>query len=1210
MNDIPAVPTQGHLRSCIDPRFHDAALFAVHGLIDGDAPDLVSSVGNLSRRLQDLGVVTGIHQIRSKPAADCCRPDDLVAAAERLGTGPERCVVVTDTAAVIAAARTAGFAMIIALSGDEIIARSDAAGADVVIDDPVEIDIRTGYLRLSALPSALGSIGQIVSAASDRSPIVFLDFDGTLSQITGDPAAAVILPEAAIALHTLKSSGPVAVISGRTLSDIRARVPIGGLWYAGSHGGELADPDGRGVHNAIAGPSIRQVRNVKSELITKLHEFPGVYVEDKLMSVSVHYRHADPTRIPQLIAAVDAVGRRHGLVTTHGRRVVELRPAGASNKADAVHWIMGQIHTPSTPLPIYIGDDLTDEDGLDRVRFDGIGIVVRHDEESDRCSAAHYAVDSPQEVAAVLGHLGRDLAQRSTADTDAWRVVFDGYRPSSERLREVLCAVGNGVMVARASAPEADCGPDHYPGTYRAGVYNRVSDTIDGVAVSNECIVNLPNWLPTTFRIDGGPWFAIDNCGILSYRQTIDLQHAECLREFEFEDSAGRRTRIVQRRFASMHDPHVCGLSTTLTPRNWSGLVEVRSTTDGDVTNCGVARYAALSGRHLESPKVTDLSDGSVLVDTCTTQSRIPIAVATRTTMWSGQHAIEPSSRFVRQGSSAGYELGCTVGIDVELTIEKIAVVFTGSDLAISAPHDASRDLLPRLGRYADLLDAHRRSWRRLWRTFEFDLPLAVESVRILRLHVMHILQTLSPNSTDLDIGVPARGLHGEAYRGHIFWDELFVIPLLSLRLPHVSRSLLGYRYRRLTQARHAASAAGYAGALYPWQSGSDGTEESQRMHLNPLSGRWTPDSSHLAHHIGSAVAYNVWQYYQITGDRSYLIEEGAEILVEVARFWASRCRYDEARRRYVITGVIGPDEFHSGYPGRAHVGVDNNAYTNVMAVWVIMRAFEVLEELPLPDRLDLLERTHITGDELAQWNSVSRHMYVPFHAGVISQFEGYQNLTELDWNAYRDRYSDLGRLDRILESEGDDINRYKAAKQADVLMLFYLLSADELRELFARLGYRFLPEQIPQTIDYYLNRTSHGSTLSAVVHSWVSARGNRDRAMHYFGRVLQSDIADVQGGTTAEGIHLAAMAGSLDLLQRCFTGLEARGGRLVLGPMWPEDAGTLRSSIWYRGHRLRIAITGRTAVVVADPTGAAPIEVECRGMVQSLASGQTVYLV
>jgi trehalose/maltose hydrolase-like predicted phosphorylase len=277
------------------------------------------------------------------------------------------------------------------------------------------------------------------------------------------------------------------------------------------------------------------------------------------------------------------------------------------------------------------------------------------------------------------------------------------------------------------------------------------------------------------------------------------------------------------------------------------------------------------------------------------------------------------------------------------------------------------------------------------------------------------------------------------------------------------------------------------------------------------------------------------------------------------------------------------------------------------MAVWVILRAMEAFELMPLPNRLDLRERLGLTDEELAQWHHVSRRMFVPFHDGVISQFEGYSRLAELDWDIYRKRYGNIQRLDRILEAEHDDVNRYKASKQADVLMLLYLLSSDELRELLERLDYRFGTEQIPKMVDYYLARTSHGSTLSGVVHTWVLARSNRDRALEFFQQVLKSDVADIQGGTTSEGIHLAAMAGSVDLVQRCFTGLETRGDRLVLSPHWPEALGALGFPIHYRGHHVHVRVSGKGAEVSVDPRDLPPVMIECRGRVEQLAPGRTI---
>jgi alpha,alpha-trehalase len=572
--------------------------------------------------------------------------------------------------------------------------------------------------------------------------------------------------------------------------------------------------------------------------------------------------------------------------------------------------------------------------------------------------------------------------------------------------------------------------------------------------------------------------------------------------------------------------------------------------------------------------------------------------------------------RYVDEPRRAGHSLIVEVDAGESVTVEKTAAIFSGRDHAISEPGEAATRLLSSLGRYGELRDGHVREWAHLWERFDISFDASPDALRVTRLHMLQLLQTVPNRDEDLDAGLPARGLHGEAYRGHIFWDELFVFPVLNMRSPSSTRSLLRYRYRRLPEARRAARAAGYDGAMFPWQSGSDGREESQKLHLNPNSGRWNPDASARAHHIGIAVAYNVWQYYQVTGDLRYLIESGAEMLAEIARFWVSRAEFDDALGRYVIRGVIGPDEFHSGYPDRPYDGIDNNAYTNVMAVWVIIRALDALDALPLRNRLDLMETLGIRGRELDRWDDVSRRMYVPFHASpptgpspgvaVISQFEGYADLEELDWHALREKHGNIARLDRILEADNDSVNRYKASKQADALMLFYLLSADELRELFSRMGYRFTPEQIPATVDYYVHRTSHGSTLSGVVHAWVLARGNRDRAMRYFQQVLASDVADIQGGTTAEGIHIAAMAGSIDLLQRAFTGLEARGDRLIINPMWPESLGALRMPIHYRGYRLHLTIIGRSAEISVDPADHRPIVIECRGRTQTLTPGSS----
>lgn len=1154
------------------------------------------------------GVVAGDLGLPGKPD-----PAILLETAHRLGARPGRAVVVEDSEAGVRAGRAGGFALVIGVdrSGD----RADpliGCGADTVVGDLAEVGVRAIDRRMSALPDALRSFGQIAGVLTARRPVIFFDFDGTLSPIVDDPAAAVLVPGAEQALISLAALYPVAVLSGRGLDDIRERIAIPGLWYAGSHGFEIVAPDGEYHSNETAAAAVPLLSGAATELTERLAPIDGVAVEHKRYAVAVHYRNAAAHAAGTVTAAVHDVGRRLGLKVTSGRMVVELRPDIDWDKGRTLEWIVDRITGPEPLLPVFVGDDLTDEDAFDAVLHDGIGIVVRHTEDGDRATAARYSLDSPEQVREFIERLVAQCDIDRQTLSSPWSFTYGGYLPEQERLREALCTVGNGYRATRGCAPEADAGTNHYPGTYAAGLYNRLTDEIAGQQVENESLVNLPNWLSVKFRIDGGEWFDIDGTEVLSYRQSMDLRRAELTREFRFRDAAGRTSRVVQRRIAAMHLPHACALETTIWAEDWSGTVEILSVVDGDVRNNGVERYRAFSDDHLVVTTAHELSEDSSLLVCETVQSRIPIAVAARTTLWRGEAPLPAEVHPVTEDRRIGHDYLVALSPGDSATVEKMAAIFTGRDHAISEPGDAAARLLGQLGRYSDLRDGHIRAWAHLWERFDIAFEENADALRMVRLHLLHLLQTVPSGAVDLDAGLPARGLHGEAYRGHIFWDELFVFPVLNLRSPAVTRSLLRYRYRRLPEARRAARAAGYAGAMFPWQSGSDGREESQLLHLNPNSGRWNPDASARAHHIGVAVAYNLWHYYQVTGDLEYLVENGAEMLAEIARFWVSRAEFDKSydggKGRYVIRGVIGPDEFHSGYPDRPYGGVDNNAYTNVMAVWSIVRALDALDAMPLRDRLDLLERLGIRGRELDEWDNVSRRMFVPFHGGgIISQFEGYAELKELDWEGLRERHGNIRRLDRILEADNDSVTRYQASKQADVLMLFYLLSADELRELFARMGYRFTPEQIPATVDYYLRRTSHGSTLSGVVHAWVLARGDRERAMRYFQQVLMSDVADIQGGTTAEGIHIAAMAGSVDLLQRCFTGLEIRSDRLIINPMWPESLGALRMPIFYRGYRLNLTITGRTAEVSVDPADNPEIQIECRGRLETLTPGTTL---
>jgi beta-phosphoglucomutase family hydrolase len=792
----------------------------------------------------------------------------------------------------------------------------------------------------------------------------------------------------------------------------------------------------------------------------------------------------------------------------------------------------------------------------------------------------------------------------------AWMLAYDGFDPDEEKLREALCTLGNGYFATRGAAPESAADDVHYPGTYLAGCYNRLVSEVEGQQVGNEDLVNLPNWLPLRFRVvdgdGGGEWFAPERAELLHHQQELDLRQGVLTRLLRWRDQAGNVTRVAQRRLVSMADPHVAALETTFVAENWSGRLQVAAELDGRVVNAGVERYKRLDGRHLTNVATGAVGDETVWLEAETSQSRVRVDLAARTRVMGAGAGSERAT--VQQEGLVGHRLDLVLERQRQVTVEKVVTLFNSRDRGPSESRLAAIEHLDEVGGFDELLDRHVLAWSHLWRKCAIRVDDGAGIAPILNLHLFHLLQTASPHTVDLDVGVPARGLHGEAYRGHIFWDELFILPLLNLRLPQVSRGLLRYRWRRLPAARRNARAAGYEGAMYPWQSGSDGREETQTLHLNPRSGRWLPDRSQRQRHVNIAIAYNLWHYVEVTGDMEFLSLHGAEMLVEIARFWASIASYDRSLGRWRIRGVMGPDEYHDGYPDADEGGLDDNAYTNVMAVWVLCRALDALRMLPEDRRTELVERLGLRREEIDRWEAVSRGMRVVFHAdGVISQFDGFERLEEFDWQGYRDRYGDIQRLDRILEAEDDSTNRYRLSKQADVLMLFYLLSAEELGGLLRRLGYEPAPDMIQRTIEYYLARTSHGSTLSGMVHSWVLARSDRAKSWRFLERALVSDLRDTQGGTTREGIHLGAMAGTVDMIQRGYTGLEVRGDVLWLNPLLPDELRSLEFDVRYRGHggvRIR-AEHGRLEVSLRRSAGA-PIQVGHRDRIVRIEPGVT----
>ena len=385
-----------------------------------------------------------------------------------------------------------------------------------------------------------------------------------------------------------------------------------------------------------------------------------------------------------------------------------------------------------------------------------------------------------------------------------WWLTFEDPRPSGEGTLEALCTLANGYLGTRGARPWVSDDGVHYPGTYIAGLYDRLQSRVGDQTVEVESLVNVPNWLPVTFRMADGPWLGTeDGPEVVSHRVRIDLRGGLLLRRCVVADPTGRRCAVVERRMVSMADPHLLAIELSCMPLNWTGSLQLRASFDSAVLDDETIEDRLLTNRHLELVDQGSDDAGELWLRVRTVQSQTTVALAARC-----RSTAPVADGLWTQGERPGspeVRLGMDVSCGARVTVQKVVAVFTSRDRAISEPQLAASQAVADDPDFDALLLAHREAWANLWRRAAITVDDALGSSAVVNTHLFHLLQVASPHIIDLDVGMGARGLHGEGYRGHVFWDTLFAFPVLNLRWPQVSRALLDYRSRRLPAARRAA---------------------------------------------------------------------------------------------------------------------------------------------------------------------------------------------------------------------------------------------------------------------------------------------------------------------------------------------------------------------------------------------------------------------
>ncbi|MBM2810295.1 MAG: Maltose phosphorylase [Chloroflexi bacterium] len=725
-----------------------------------------------------------------------------------------------------------------------------------------------------------------------------------------------------------------------------------------------------------------------------------------------------------------------------------------------------------------------------------------------------------------------------------WRFVVRGYRPASEHDVETRLAIGNGALGVRASLDQPAEGSR--PRTFVAGLFAQ-----QGAGSMVPELVSAPDWLP--IRIDSGRRRSGGSNEITAHTRMLDLRRGVLLSEWKQRDADGLGTLVRSVRFASLADRALAVQVARLEADRAARLrieAAVGVASQALVPSPGGRpTWRARRGMRSVSMRIEGQIDASVL-------------------------AARPRPNNNNNGWH-GWVWQAEPGEPATL-VRVLALARAEDDQAAERGAQAALQRARRHGPRR-LIEEHERAWAERWSASDVEVVGDDYAQRALRFAIYHLISTANPDDEKVSVG--ARALTGEGYLGHVFWDtDIFLLPFYTFTWPRAARAMLMYRYHTLDGARAKADRLGYRGALYAWES-TDTGEETTPPYVLGADGRVIPVLCGVQeHHISADVAYAVWQYWEATQDEPFLMEAGAEIVLETARFWASRAQLGDDGA-YHIREVIGPDEYHEG--------VDDNAYTNMMARWNIERGLEVvlLMQERHPGRWPALaERLDLSAKELGDWAAVASLMVTGLdpRSGLIEQFAGYFDLEHVD-------LADPQYANRTVPMEvmlgPERTRRSNVIKQADVVMLQVLLPS-----LFDASAHE-------RNFRLYAERCGHGSSLSPAMHAVQAARvGNLMLAQRYFNQAAAVDLEDSMGNSS-QGVHIAALGGLWQAAILGFAGMSPRPDGLSFQPRLPSGWKRMGFAVQWRGRTVRVEIDGEGHLLTASLEGSEPLSIHVSGL-------------
>jgi len=718
-----------------------------------------------------------------------------------------------------------------------------------------------------------------------------------------------------------------------------------------------------------------------------------------------------------------------------------------------------------------------------------------------------------------------------------WLIAEENYEPNKNLFYETLFTLANGYVGVRGSLEHGS--QTNLQATYFAGVFDATVDFFTELA-------NAPSWIGLKIVADGET-VDLEKGEILNYRRFLDMKKGILTQLLRWKSEKGKITRFESYRLVHLSHKHTALIKGIVVPQNYSGTISIKGGLDGYTFNRGLGEQLKI--KHFKLNEYEDRKEDGIYLEMKTYNSAITLGEASKLKVNVPSHRdVEYDVDKIAEVLTFQVEKGRTY------EFEKVVTFYTSRDVE-DVKTEVLKELQIRMDQGSErLLQKHISTWKEKWNAADVRIFGDEIAQKSLRFNIFHLIQSANPN--DERVSVASKALHGEGYRGHVFWDtEIYMLPFYIYTDPKAARSLLMYRYHNLDAARKNARINGYRGAQFPWESADTGEEVTPKEMGDLIKGKrgrvWTGEEEH---HIVADVAYGTDHYYDVTGDDDFLTKYGAEILLETARFWASRAEFDQQKQMYVIKKVVGPDEYHPH--------VNNSVFTNFMARWNINRAFEYIEKLKTsyPDVWKhLKEKISLENDELRTWKEVADRMYIPYdeRAGLYEEFEGYFNLEDMVITKFGE--NNMPFIPRELERRAYETT---LVKQGDVVLLQYLLS------------YKFNQKSRKLNFDYYEPRTTHKSSLSPSIYAIASAEmGNYSKAHQYFLSAARLDLDDTRGNAF-EGIHAASLGGTWQAAINGFAGMRIRDGKLAFNPRLPEKWQKMEFKVKWRGETVNVLVT------------------------------------